>query len=136
MISTCLLNFVFWAVLRVSLHFSGTRCSFCWCINLVYVHKVLLLYLKHQKFNCQQILLEWWIKSCHMGFRTHEEPNWNMCIALCVLFTVVPEFVQHPQDLVAFQGESVRLECIANGTPKAVISWVKNGRPLDVNQTR
>lgn len=69
-----------------------------------------------------------------LSLRCRTKPN--VCMTLFVLFAAVPEFVEHPQDFVAFQGESVRLECIANGTPEAVISWVKDGRPLDINRTR
>lgn len=41
-----------------------------------------------------------------------------------------PRFEVTPEDTVAIVGSTVVLECIANGSPKPRVTWLKNGSPV------
>ncbi|XP_059613953.1 neogenin [Phlebotomus argentipes] len=44
-----------------------------------------------------------------------------------------PSFVVVPAPQTVREGETVTLECVANGNPKPVIRWLKNGGDIDMN---
>ncbi|XP_053705059.1 neural cell adhesion molecule L1.1-like isoform X2 [Synchiropus splendidus] len=41
-----------------------------------------------------------------------------------------PYWVKHPKNLLYAPGETVRLECVAEGVPTPIITWSINGEPL------
>uniref|UniRef100_A0A1L8DK65 Putative axon guidance receptor dscam n=1 Tax=Nyssomyia neivai TaxID=330878 RepID=A0A1L8DK65_9DIPT len=44
-----------------------------------------------------------------------------------------PSFVVVPMPQTVREGETVTLECVANGNPKPTIRWLKNGGDIDMN---
>lgn len=45
-------------------------------------------------------------------------------------FLEPPVFTREPQDLQAYLGSVIELQCAATGVPPASISWFHNGLPL------
>ena len=43
-----------------------------------------------------------------------------------------PTFLATPRNTVALEGTNVTLECAANGHPKPVITWLKDGNTIDL----
>lgn len=43
-----------------------------------------------------------------------------------------PVFIAQPLQQVAIEGSDVTLECAANGSPKPIILWLKDGVALDL----
>ncbi|XP_022419029.2 obscurin isoform X4 [Delphinapterus leucas] len=44
-----------------------------------------------------------------------------------------PEFEEELADCTAELGETVKLACCVTGTPKPIVSWYKDGKPVDVD---
>ncbi|KAL1513925.1 hypothetical protein ABEB36_003263 [Hypothenemus hampei] len=43
-----------------------------------------------------------------------------------------PLFIAEPRPSIAIEGQNVSLDCAANGNPKPVITWLKDGFPIDM----
>ncbi|XP_017959439.1 neogenin isoform X1 [Drosophila navojoa] len=46
---------------------------------------------------------------------------------------VAPSFLVGPSPKTVSEGETVTLDCVANGVPKPQIKWLRNGEELDLN---
>ncbi|XP_066262767.1 neogenin isoform X2 [Euwallacea similis] len=44
-----------------------------------------------------------------------------------------PTFIAKPRYIVAIEGQNVSLDCAANGNPIPTITWLKDGRAIDMN---
>uniref|UniRef100_A0A336LNC3 CSON008464 protein n=1 Tax=Culicoides sonorensis TaxID=179676 RepID=A0A336LNC3_CULSO len=44
-----------------------------------------------------------------------------------------PSFVTVPQSQTVREGSNLTLDCVANGNPKPLIKWLKNGEDIDLN---
>lgn len=44
-----------------------------------------------------------------------------------------PRFVARPADTVALRGETVTLDCAANGNPRPQVAWLKDGKTIDMS---
>lgn len=44
-----------------------------------------------------------------------------------------PTFVTTPRSQVVREGDTVTLDCVANGNPKPTIKWLKNGEDIDIS---
>nr|XP_046267177.1 roundabout homolog 1 isoform X2 [Scatophagus argus] len=70
-------------------------------------------------------------------------------VLLCLPFTVFgvllsgsraraedtpPRIVHHPSDVVVKLGSPARLTCRAEGSPKVIIEWLRNGQPLEMSK--
>ncbi|VDP10005.1 unnamed protein product [Soboliphyme baturini] len=47
---------------------------------------------------------------------------------------VAPTFVAHPQNTITSEGAELRLLCEAKGYPQPSITWLKDGRPVQISQ--
>lgn len=45
-----------------------------------------------------------------------------------------PRIVHHPSDVVVKPGNPARLSCRAEGSPKVIIKWLRNGQPLEISK--
>eukprot|EP00062_Callorhinchus_milii_P011228 gi/632957167/ref/XP_007894325.1/ PREDICTED: roundabout homolog 2-like [Callorhinchus milii] len=46
----------------------------------------------------------------------------------------LPEIVEHPRDLAVFKGEPATLDCRAQGRPRPIIEWYRNGERVETSE--
>lgn len=46
-----------------------------------------------------------------------------------------PTFLTEPMSKTANEGETVTLDCVANGNPKPQIKWLRNGEDIEINES-
>lgn len=71
------------------------------------------------------IIIYWFIKllakTCHGSF-------WVCCVCLAA-----PYWIKQPKSQLYAPGETVKLECTADGIPSPAVTWSINGNPLSGN---
>lgn len=65
----------------------------------------------------------------HMHTYPHSNTHRNTvsCMIVCVVFAAAPYWVKEPSNLLYAPGETVRLECQAEGIPTPAVTWSING---------
>ena len=48
------------------------------------------------------------------------------------LALTTPTFIAAPRSQVVIEGQTVTLDCAANGVPKPIIKWLKDGYTIDL----
>lgn len=55
---------------------------------------------------------------------------------MCVFLSDLPPLEVQPVDLRLFPGQTALFSCLVDGQPRPLVSWLKDSRPLVLDETR